>query len=573
MSRLKKTILFVIISSCSIASAMSFNELPYDIINTIISVLAKNVGTVEVINQKDIPIIIKYIKALSLTNRKLQAFINSETITQKCSKKLTKRFKLEPLDAMIMIDSPGSRHLLRNHFQATTDGLFDVILSSLNIADTVRSEFTEQAIAFDEKMTLHDWVPNVTKQGLFLSVGKRPFLHTPWGCISLFEGTGFALSTQYIAFFQEFFKRYKLSFVQPTKNSSKECYYSIPENLKEQLTYSARNLEDVRQKLTSSELWQYVGTSCLIYGDNPTHYGILKMDNTILPEPQLSDSKANSSLNWSKMLIFLREEHNRERGKPIKRNYSGSQQVGTKNSRFISFEQIPQQCLQVLEELLAQPFLTITEMQNEIQFESRCNRDFTKEQKFLHEKNKILRLENEDDCSLLEMLLRKCLQCFNPYTLYFGHSPIRFGYQKEPLDIQKYKSGGVHYGLLLSMGGDFNLSLAHVSSLFLHEIEREISTFKQGWHYAKLRDNANIYASQSEEEWQLIVHEPISTGSRPYDALLNDKILLSGLSKALGINASVDIGVSDKKICMWIKKKHFDKVVRTLNLKIEQEKS
>jgi len=189
--------LFLTMSVCS-SRAMDTDHfawlhvMPSDIIGAIMVQLAKNIGTPSVCNKADIPVIINYTKALSLTNKDLYTKVNNTIVSRMFIVSLAQRFYLDPFTIAGEINNPGTREWLTHQLKATGEyELFKQLQRIFEITQEVRQEFKSLHFTINDELyelpKLHPCY-NQTKQGFFICAEKIPNkLYTPWGHITLFE--------------------------------------------------------------------------------------------------------------------------------------------------------------------------------------------------------------------------------------------------------------------------------------------------------------------------------------------------------------------------------------------------
>ena len=216
------TIVLIASVSAQVAHAMNLDKMPREVIGQILGQMAQNVGTPKLINKEDLPVIIKYAKALSMVNKNLYFTANSTIASCMLVKVLAHRFGMDPVDVVGKLNTPGARQWLTEYLQETGEyELFKVMQRIFEIGNEVREEFEPLGFRIDNGQK--NWPGSApfysqTKQGLYLSVGMTPdSLKTPWGEVKLFGG-GSGMGLTFEAFTQAFLKRFKVSFECVTKS-------------------------------------------------------------------------------------------------------------------------------------------------------------------------------------------------------------------------------------------------------------------------------------------------------------------------------------------------------------------
>ena len=512
-----------------------FSALPDIIKGCIASQLVNIIGTKEIINEADFPVIVKNIQRLSMVDKSFYQAINSEIATYLVMQAFVKRFKLNDLDAAAILNTRGSREWLKKHDQYA---LFKIVQKIINIVREIRKEAKDQNIAY--LIDKENYCPapgpyyGQTEKGLFLCVDVDPYsLYTPWGNIELLYGGSGSLLGR-ILLTQSLLKRLKTSLAYSCESSA-ASYYQVIQQIKiEDVEQDANNgFSDSKyfKMLSKEEIKRMLNQEDIIVSSKSrcgAIYEILQVDQASLPEPKMlpwakhRESKKINTLWKSLFDIYCKEQ----KIKPIegknsalsnKHNFSQTQPRGS-NLTIKTIDDIIFYCISLLKQVIAQPV---------------SDKKIPPDRKI-----KFLRYINCDDCRICEILSRRAAELLNEKWAIYARD---WEYPYEGLELAFY---------------DVEPEIKVLCQTF----QNIISQLKSGWKAANLKDYTNISHKESEEEWYLFIK------NNTFD---EEDILISLLASKLGLSEIIDCqddwsdpsgaNVWTNNIYLWIKKDSINK--------------
>ncbi len=542
------------------------NIVPKELISDIIVQLAKSVGTPSLCNKADIPVIINYTKALSLTNKDLYLTVNNELTSSLLIDTLTKRFCLDQLDLASKINTPGTREFLKRHLEKNGEyKLFKAMQRIFEIAQEVREEFNVLGIR-DRQEESPKPHPNYnqTKHGFFISAESTPDrLYTPWGYVNLFNkgyGTGIAFK----AFYQAFLKRFKTSFFQFIKPS--HVYYpadlytlaSHQHNgaqciidLKEFLISGKEISPDTMYKeLSEEEVISQQGKEILIFSDIygcELIYTLDEIDNNQLPKPEMLPAGNYRSYQSTKVIWhILQGLYDEEHGIKKKMKIEKTNQTHKSNNKpkqkhsITSIKTAPEECITLLMQLNKQPLFTGYGL--------------------IKNERKVLPLKSYADCRIISILCNNANKKLSAQQAWHIQDFMKGSVQ----DVEGNDMGS---GITIRPANtlDLHFSLNYLKNLFVELI----TILTTGWRQSTLIENQDIFHTQSEEEWYLFIK---AKALKTEDELMlffasitdiHDEICCDNVWH----NHEGAHGYRDT-LYLWIKKKSYDKVINALDLHI-----
>ena len=546
--------------------AMQLDNLCESLVGNIIVQLNNNVGTPSLINQNDIPVIVKYVKSLSFVNKNLYRKVNGLTCSRMFVKALAHRFGMTQLNAIGEINTPGARLVIDELLEPGEYEVYKTVRRIIEIADAQRKEFKKFKFFYLEKGQ-SSW-PGIdtcrleTKQGLVLLHGwfYPRSLATPWGVVRL-SGSSGGTDLIFLAFTQEFFKNFKTTYMYHV--GQKLCdgvkYYEYDQLLENANSKPVIALKDalisgkeidaeaafkkmVRHEFAQNSLKERDGKECYIRCCNyeDTLYRIHEVEGVALPEPIMQERELYREYKVSDIIwrMFTKRYHvekgqTKEVCEDIKVIPRGTYSSKAKNRNVKSIKEFSDICDYYLEQL---------------------------DKQALKRDQKILPLENSDHRRLIFQL---CLGVKHK----IGQNRAWHVYLFDD-GLWDGKDNFVKCGLQEYISPENSLTRCTLKQMeeFFHQMLNEVGN---SWHKSSLVENPDASLNESEEEWSLFV-KPAE-----FD---DEHSLISYIAAELGFKWP-DVSCYDNwstKGCgferrhlmyLWIKKDILDCFVQAFNLR------
>jgi len=176
----------------------TLDSLPSECIGKIVEQLVDTTGTPAIYNDKDIPVIIKYIKRLSFGNRGLYNTVNGPHVTSIILTKLSDRFGISKLDAAAFLKTPGGKEWVKDNVVTLEYKLFETVQSIRNMVDVTMQDHEKRVLGVPsghKEVSDYNQCHNQTDKGIFLAMERRPqefcpkYLYTPWGEVEFKQTT------------------------------------------------------------------------------------------------------------------------------------------------------------------------------------------------------------------------------------------------------------------------------------------------------------------------------------------------------------------------------------------------
>jgi hypothetical protein len=580
-------------------------EMPDNVVADIITHLASSVGTPQIRNKKDIPVIIKYVKSFSLVNKDIYAKIHTPVMVQIFITSLADRFRITPLDAAGEINTPGTREWIKQYLKKTEEyELFKVMHRIFDIAHKVRKEFKplDFFIRDGQKESSR---PNPfysqTKQGFFISADGTPHeLYTPWGKVMLFGG-GCGKQLAFPAFCQAFLKRFKISFAQVTTSGldtdkvkfrkliCKENSHEVI-NIKEMLLLDKNiSYRNIYKKISKEKLAALHGQEVLIFSDYCGYESLYKLhsvDDFILPEPELLPEKQYRSYKVTNIIWDILQDRYNEEHKacivcldntgaiirmPCKNNHpayiciSCYQTIALqKNTCPLCYK--PLKKIQVPIEKIEETKMydkpkkkiLITSLQTASQECIKLIQQLNDQPLFTGTGSivatcKVLCLESWSDCRIIDIL---CTNAIKKLTRSRAWHVNDFGSGNHRLCDADGKDLG--NGITLWLYDKYMLTQCPLQEL--HTLFDEMLTIlTTGWQRSTLIENPHIH-KKSEEEWYLFIKPNLL---HEEDTLMRFFITANYLENDISCDSTSEV---PRIVYIWIKKKSYEEVKQILGL-------
>lgn len=518
-----------------------------DTIGHIACQLCTIIGTPNIVNPKDIKVIVKNIKNFSFTSKNAYTAINSKEVTSALIEALAKRFKINTIDAALELGTPGSLIWINQYVkQHGNYELFKVVQKIFKIAEEVRKEAKEQNLA-EVGSGQKDWPGinpyyNQTKQGLFLSIESYPHsLFTPWGEAMLFGG-GSGSYFGFLALSQAFLNRLKTVFETTTEffsNEDKVKFYEIIAPIKREDIDKDKSMDSnessqyyeqlgnkLLKELSREEVTAKKKQETLIVSDYcgfGSIYKVLAVDQEKLPDPEMQErskylSYESAKKTWEIMTEFYKQEQGMEshgmqevskskavEDRELEKNKCaacGKTQCIDKCSTCKQTYYCSQECYNDhwpqhkvnCQCLLASTINQLPQLYGFLAEQLAAQPLFDGQGAFV-EKSKVLPLNSWNDCRICDILTREARKILNNETW-----PIHdFGGNS-----QLYSSTGkcIERGITLWIfDSDTMCSIEQLKQAYTTTINK----LKNGWSAAHLQDYPDIMFMESEEEWYLFI--------------------------------------------------------------------
>ncbi len=580
--------------------AMNLDRLPRELVGKILCHMAQDVGTPEMVNEADLPVIVHYAKALSLVNKNLYERVNNTITSQMLINALSHRFGMEPVDVVGKLNTPGAREWLKEYLGQTGEyELFKQMHRVFDIMQEVSEEFKALGVYIEfapeePESNSHFYQ---TKQGMFLGIDRTPqFLSTPWGEVELPRIKTRTHLAQ-AAFTQNFLKRVKVLFYSaPTSTFDQDRveYYEFILPTRQPESYSA--LESATKKIKHWMGWQSespdadlqeallagldyehrelyhpisqeeiatrVGTPTLISNcfGIPANYKILEVDGSALTTPEVLNelsyrSSESSDLIWE----ILQDQYDQENlshdlaqlslkktKKTISQEASVTEITPQDNPLQVitSPQTAVEKCIPFLALLDAQPLFTGKGL-----FVNKC---------------KVLPLNSNNDARLINYLCHGVQEKMGRDTAWDIHSCGDGNQMLEDEHGRHIKNGISEW--IYDGHAATRCSLDQMKEA-CHAV---IADLQSGWQQAKLINYQDILQTESEEEWLLLIKSKNFPFEDNLMGMFINALHLQHESTCFDDWVKAPDGTKrDGMMYMWIKKKALQKVVLAFGLKID----
>lgn len=530
--------------------------LPQEIIQNVMLQLSTTIGSPEVVNEKDIPVIIKNIVRLSQVNKGFYEILNTEDTTDMLLKALKQRFKISPLDVAAQLKTQGAKKWLKRYIH--TSGDYDQYLILQKIYD-IAEQVIQEAKVYDVSLRSgkKGWSsPNPyyhqTRQGFFLTVGSYPdSLWTPWGQIKLF-GSGSGSYLGFMAVTQNFLKRFDWQFDTIQGLNSQERGLVFRELVHPFTGNEIHNIarENVLTPISRDAIVAKQGKNVLIFADICGYdaiYKLFKVDHALLPDPiMLSKDQYRSYETINVLWKLMEDEYKQSQQTKMdvseeceeksasctyekeKRSLPAPYEV-VPATALRTMSQVPDLCVQLIKKLAAQPLFTGKGM--------------------ITSKGKALPLASWNECRLCELMTNAANSFFERSQQWHVHT---FGCGNSQLYIYNQCLGD---GLQLWLyENDAPVSFEELRKAY----ERVLHELKQGWVPTTLQENPHILHKQSEEEWYLFITKNHRFNDATLIATIADAV---GLYHQFGSHNKISVGDDWKRqggerrdVYLWIRK-------------------
>lgn len=173
-------------------------NLPPEIIGNILKCLTVYTGSKDILNDSDIPVIMRYSMNLARTCKQLYASFNDPIATDMFVHALSKKYGQSADHFAAVLDTLGARKWLWLSMEKQgLDKSYQVIQDIYDLVTNVKKEVNESGLEFDMDEGRLGWPSpdpycDQTKEGFSLNINWVPHLSTPFGKIKLFGGGSYS---------------------------------------------------------------------------------------------------------------------------------------------------------------------------------------------------------------------------------------------------------------------------------------------------------------------------------------------------------------------------------------------
>lgn len=501
-------------------------NLPPEMVGNILKYLTVYTGSKGILNDKDIPVIMRYGMNLARTCKQLYATFNDPITTDMFVQALTKKYGQCTENFAALLDTLGARKWLwLSMKEQGLDKTYEAIQDIYELASKVKKEVNESGLKFNltegrsvkpEPQVYHfqkeeDYLQ--TKEGLALNIDAAPnYLSTPFGGITLYDGEDWSNNAFVVS---EIFIK-KLDAVLEDVSEAKEGNFGF---------YEIVASDRLETKITLEDFKKRKGTQNLIVSiDNTIIYRVRKAGNNSLPNlTWYQSSKTKRSLECVKSMWRMLEQ----------------KRLGKDPFAFVNEIASFEKKLIKLKKIYEKPFfndLSEVSKWGISQIKLLCQQPLNKGKgtfyKFL-------------DIHQLEALLVKAIH----------ETSKKFSDIQLSIEVDDPFND---YGLVLNTSDSKEIDINFENIEKAYEIS--IQNIGKGWKRATLEDYPEIGRTESEEEFDLFVKDEWDTCY----------YILMWLIEKLGVNKHLSLNLKKDSprefVYLWIKKDKQDFVFKKLKL-------
>lgn len=539
---------FLILSFvCFSSFSMDLETTSSDVFGMLLLHTIKSIGTPELVNKKDIPVIVKNLKALSCASKSLNKKVHDPKIVKQIINGISRRFKIDPMETIGFVTLPIARIWLEKHIQESGEyETFKSLQRLINIKDDVLAEFEPHGL---ELFPCHEYPPldyssKQTEQGLVLTIDSyTDGVVTPWGIFSFGNG-GCCQSGDYSfdCFSKAFLKRLHASFAKdsPTHSEKKAENRGYSWGSESKGDYYLGHWE---KKLTKDEALAYIGSEELIWHTlcgHKTLYNIrgIKGESNDFPEPKMGEKSQRRNPNTNRMIWkVLEDRYFKETGLMRAVPLEGQ---GRSPSLFRSIDSAVDTYCQLLAKVAAQPVFESKEL---------CSSNVK-----LHQE---LPISSEHDGNIMHALCEETETVLQDRAWKIRHASPQF------------IEGDYCIALTQNLSRkNVRCSLAEMK----HNVKLVLKRMTTYWSLSCLVDYPQIEHVESEEEWYLLIKPRVHGES----SLIDHFALAFGLESNVKCSNFWYASNGEAYLCdmlyLWIKKSVYEDVMRLFGFKLTEEK-
>jgi hypothetical protein len=528
-----------------------FELVPVDIIGNILDQLNRVTGSKGIINDADLPVVMRYARSLACTSKTMASNVHHPDVTDLFLESLSHKYGESNEHLAALLNTTGARQWIWNYIKKKGDDkAYQVIQEIYELASDVLKEAKHAGLKFEYSEGRKGWPgPNPlyyqTKQGFALYIDHSPsHLATPFGQITIY-GDGVSSGNSLLSITEVFIRRLNAVFQHMVGTNSlgiggNEQIYEIAAS-SGQDTIRKISEKEIKQ-ISIEELRNKTGTQNLIttkqYG-NCTVYTIREVKGKKAPDLIVHDAK--NSIRSIELITRIWEmlEANRLGQDPIAKKIEPQQVVSrsesVKNTLFNNISEISQWGIEWVIKLEQQ--------------------DLFSGKTWITDKTKVLVMKHYNDARIIEILNSAAKQFLDKGSERSIHS---FGYGNNCRFLNKKDLG---HGIELwireqSIPCDIHILKSAYDSV--------IKSMGQNWVRSELKNYPAILHTESEEDYILFVkQEKIVYEEDVFIRFLADPLDLSQSISCYG--SWTDKSVSG--IYLWIKKSHVEKTLAALNIR------
>lgn len=499
-------------------------------------------GSKGIVNDADIPVIMRYVGNLACVSKILALKINEFDTLYVFFKSLSEKYG-EPSESFAAkINTKSARIWMWNYIQRNGDDkVYQVIQDIYELAADIQKETKDTGLDFEFYEGHKGWqTPNPRycqiKQGFILDIDwSRGDLRTPFGKISIYSGGSYSGNSP-LSVSEEFIRRLTAQFEALHESSSERDNGKIYE-IQATMTDAIRKIPDEElQIITKEDLISRKGTQNLIvnsYGGNNSSYKITEVKGKVVPEVIRHDSRKSMRSSETIDRIWEMLEANRSGFDPLAIKINESQVIYTEQIKPLvnTLSEVSDWAMNFVKILDQQPL-----------FEGKT---------WISSKTKLLPLKAYSGAGFLVRLNKAAENFLDKDSVWHIHT---FG----GFDSRSFNGKDLGHGIELWISEnpcDFqSLKVAY---------DTVIKSIGQNWVKSNLRDYPEILLTKSEEDYDLYVKKENLLPQE--DSLLGCLAGLLDLSKSISCYSSWK-GNKSSGIYFWIKNDKPEEIKAALNI-------
>ena len=491
-----------------------FELLPPDIVGYILHQLNQVTGSEGIINQADIPVVMRYARSLVCTSKRMAANINHSHVTHIFLKSLSEKYEGSSEHFAALLDTIGARVQLWNYIKENGDDkTYQVIQEIYELASDVLKEAKSAGLGFEysegrRECPMPSPLYSQTKQGFVLyNDGAPSHLATPFGHIIIYGG-GISSKNAPLSIAEVFIRRLNAVFecvawMGDLDRRGQGQFFEIAAPSGSDTIRKISNKE--KKQISEEELESRKGTQNLILNSLCGNYGsykIREVKGKKVPDVIWHDpEKARRSCTliqgiWEMLRV------NRLGQDPIAKKINCEEVVAKSKDVKILFNnssEISQWGIEQVAKLEQQP-------------------PIFSNKKWMRHIRKVLLLEHYNDPYVIEVL---------------NGTANRFLYKGSEWPIHAFNSFNDHQSLNREdLGSGIALWVCEKTTLcdlstLKSAYDSVIESIGQNWVESKLKDYPGILSTQSEEDYVLFIKKK---------SFYEEDVLIRGLVKLLGLS-------------------------------------
>jgi hypothetical protein len=520
-----------------------FEQLPDVLVGHILGQLNTVTGSQEVVNEADIPVIMRYISNLACTSKKMAFKVNHPYTTHVFLKSLSDKYGQSREHFAALLNTVGTRRWMwENIKEKGDDQVYQVIQDIYELAADASKEAKNAGLVFEYSK---GWPAPLlyyrqTKQGFVLYTNYSPsHMVTPFGEVRLY-GNGISHGNSALSVSELFIRRLKAAFTGIVEGESrmKGTNYVITASGSDTIREIS---PEEKKQISEEELKNKVGTQDLIVNNvagNHSTYNIREVKGKKVPDVVLHESRQSQRGHEIIGMIWEMLEANRLGLDPIAKKIEQVRVPAVIKEPFLkNILEVCQWAIELLIKLEQQQLI--------------CSRET-----WSSRKTKLLTLECYNDARALEVLNDAAKKFLNKGSEWIVQT---FGCVNDHRSLNgKDLGSGVELWIYEERTpcGINELKIAYDSV---------IKSISQNWIKSELKDHPGILYTESEEDYILFVKKE--------NTLDKENLLIRCLANLLGLSKSVSCGNDwkDKSLSgmyLWIKKDGLEKTLKVLNISL-----